>query len=213
MFIIVPTNVLTCSLFSSALGNRSTAPGCCRSHFSYDYDDDFPSSICINCIFLFIGKATKSYWRAHSIVTVSYVERKERDSWRGGRGNFESLGDFLGVGKKLRSHNEKSNIESISQWAFLGAGNGIITLGEKTSLFSLPFDLDFCEPKCSGVLTVRFKDGKGPYVSERKPVPASTGLCLIMRLVWDRWYFYSFCSASPMAILMELSRTGLINSL
>lgn len=47
---------------------------------------------------------------------------------------------------------------------------------ELSPFFPLPFDLDFCEPKCSGVLMVCFKDGKGPYVSEHKPVPASTGL-------------------------------------
>lgn len=34
------------------------------------------------------------------------------------------------------------------------------------SSLPLPFDLDFSEPKYSGVLMVSFKDGKGPYVSE-----------------------------------------------
>lgn len=62
----------------------------------------------------------------------------------------------------------------------------LLLLEKRVLFFPLPFDLDFCESKCSGVLMVCFKDGKGPYVSEHKPVPASTGLCLIMKLVWDR---------------------------
>jgi hypothetical protein len=50
----------------------------------------------------------------------------------------------------------------------------------------LLFDLNFCEPKCSGVLMVCLKDGKGPLCARTQPVQASKGLCLIMKLVWDR---------------------------
>lgn len=77
------------------------------------------------------------------------------------------------------------------------------------SFLPLPFDLDFSEPKYSGVLMVSFKDGKGPYVSEHNLSQPAPGFVWLSSLFGMDDIFI----ASPTAVLMLLSRTGLINSL
>lgn len=170
MLIIVPTNVLACSLFSSALGNRSTVPGCCHSHFSYDYADDFPSSICINCIFLFIGKATKSYWRAHSIVTVSYVERKERDSWRGGKGQFWISRRFSGCWKKTEKPQWKKQY-----WVYIAMS---FSRSWKLHYYSWRKELSFFPPFWFRLLWAKvFWCFNGPFQRWKGPLCVRTQAC------------------------------------
>lgn len=145
--------------------------------------------------------------------SLCYTWSEKTGILRGRWGNFEPLGDFLGVGKERRSHSGKKRYCISTAMSFSRSWKRhYYSWRKELSLFSPPFWFRLLWAKVFRVLMVCFKDGKGPYVSEHKPVPASTGLCLIRRLVWDRWYFYSFCFASPMAILMWLSRMGLINS-
>lgn len=66
-----------------------------------------------------------------------------------------------------------------------------------------PFVLDFCEPKGLEDFNGPSQRLRGPlYVKPQSHPRLSWPLFDFMKLILDRWYFYSSCLASPMAILM-----------
>lgn len=200
MLITVTTRVLTCLLFSSALGDWNRAPSPYHSNSGWLWLW-LPSGMCIKLyLFTYLENNKIIVWRSQH-THCTRVGKKEIPAGRKGA-IFWTSRKFSGCWKESEKPQSKKQYCIYIAMSFSRSWKWHYYSWRKECFFPLPFDLDFCELKCSGVLMVCFKDGKGPYVSEHKPVPVSTGLCLIMKLVWDRWYFYSFCFASPTAILM-----------
>lgn len=136
----------------------------------------------------------------------------EKQGWeaRGRRGRHsEPLGDC----RNVRSNWEATTRKAISHLCcnefFLMPKGRYYSWRRALSFLPLPFDLDFSEPKYSGVLMVSFKDGRGPYVSEHNLSQPARGFVWLSSLFGMDDIFI----ASPTAVLMLLSRTGLINSL
>lgn len=79
----------------------------------------------------------------------------------------------------------------------------LLLLRLKRCHYFSPFVLDFCEPKGLEDFNGLSQRLRGPlYVKPQSHPRLYRPLFDFMKLILDRWYFYSSCLASPMAILM-----------
>lgn len=79
----------------------------------------------------------------------------------------------------------------------------LLLLCQKRCHYFSPFVLDFCEPKGLEDFNGLSQRLRGPlYVKPQSHPRLYWPLFDFMKLILDRWYFYSSCLASPMAILM-----------
>ena len=98
---------------------------------------------------------------------------------------------------------EGSNLTSVETNDAARLPRCLLLLRQKRCHYFSPFVLDFCEPKGLEDFNGLSQRLRGPlYVKPQSHPRLCWPLFDFMKLILDRWYFYSSCLASPMAILM-----------
>lgn len=98
---------------------------------------------------------------------------------------------------------KRSNLASVETNDVAGLPCCLLLLRQKRCHYFSPFVLDFCEPKGLEDFNGLSQRLRGPlYVKPQSHPRLYWPLFDFMKLILDRWYFYSSCLASPMAILM-----------
>lgn len=201
MLIIISDNVLTCLLpYPAASGNWRGAPAGISVCFSRAFPPLPPSAMPFPCKAEYItAEQREEKLRACGKAACGWGRQRKR--------NFYfiyflfSLFFFLDLVVVLLG--ERSNLTSVETNDTARLLCCLLLLHQKRCHYFSPFVLDFCEPKGLEDFNGLSQRLRGPlYVKPQSHPRLYWPLFDFMKLILDRWYFYSSCLASPMAILM-----------
>lgn len=201
MLIIISNNVLTCLLpYPAASGDWRGAPAGISVCFSRAFPPLPPSAPPLLCRAECI---TASRRRRNFLPVEKQLVGGE------GRGKeslvlfifYFTFFFFLDLVVVLLG--EGSNLTSVETNDTARLPCCLLLLRQKRGHYFSPSVLDFCKPKGLEDFNGLSQRLRGPlYVKPQSHPRRYWPLFDFMKLILDRWYFYSSCLASPMAILM-----------